>query len=108
MCSGKVNVKPVFDKILCEVIDTKETTDEVILLPESLQEQNIKYAKIISVGPGKYENGTFVSIPSDIKVGSTIILNKFGGVEFTLEKFKDKHKFLLINANEILAIMEED
>ena len=65
-----------------------------IFLTDSSQEKNQK-ADIISVGP---------DVPEVLKVGMTVLTNKFAGTEITV----DKVVYKLYPSDEILAIVGED
>lgn len=60
-----------------------------------------QYAEVIEVGPGAVVDGKLV--PMDVKVGDTVIYQKFAGSEVKL----DDEEYIVIKQDSILAIVEK-
>jgi len=97
----KVNLRPLHDKILVERDEAAAQTAAGIYLPQSSKEKPTT-ATVLAVGEGTLNETTGQRIPLDIKVGDRIILSKWGGTEITL----DGDEYLIINAADVLAIVE--
>jgi chaperonin GroES len=97
----KVNLRPLHDKILVERDEAAAQTTAGIYLPQSSKEKPTT-ATVLAVGEGTLNETTGQRIPLDIKVGDRIILSKWGGTEITL----DGDEYLIINAADVLAIVE--
>jgi chaperonin GroES len=56
--------------------------------------------EVIAVGPGKKtEEGTLLPMP--VKVGDTILIDKYAGQEITL----DDEEFVVVRSDDIVAIV---
>ncbi len=97
----KVNLRPIHDKILVERDEPTAQTAAGIYLPESSKEKPTT-ATVLAVGDGTLNDKTGERIPLDVKVGDRIILSKWGGTEIKL----DGEEYLIINASDVLAIVE--
>ena len=98
---SKINVKPLHDKILVERDEAETVTSSGIYLPESSKEKP-QFATVLAVGNGTLNETTGERVPLDVNVGDRIILSKWGGTELKL----DGEEYLIINASDILAIVE--
>ena len=95
-----MNLKPLGDKVIVEVLSAEEKTKGGIILPDTAKEKP-QEAKVIAVGPGKtLDNGKVVA--PEVKAGDIIIFGKYSGSEVKVE---DK-EYLIIDADDILAIVK--
>ncbi len=95
-------IKPLYDKVVVEVIrDIEQTTASGLIIP-GLAEEKPNEAFVIAVGPGlELDNGVMM-IP-DVKPGDKVVFAKYQGHEF-----KDNGKdYLILAYRDILAIVEE-
>lgn len=95
-------IKPLYDKVVVEVIkETEKTTASGFIIP-GLNEERPNEAIVIAVGPGlDLENGTKM-IP-DVKPGDRVVFAKYQGHEF-----KDGGKdYLILAYRDIVAVIEE-
>ncbi|QDU34813.1 10 kDa chaperonin [Poriferisphaera corsica] len=92
-----MKVRPLGDKILVKRLEAEEKTASGIFLPESAKEKP-QQATVIAVGDGKLlKNGERASF--SVKVGDTIILNKWGGTEVKI----DGEEYMVMAEDEVLA-----
>ena len=73
-----MDLKPLGDRVIVEVLDEEETTISGIVLPDTAKEKPQR-GNVLEVGPGRYEDGKLV--PLDVKKGDEIIFSKYGGTE---------------------------
>ena len=92
-------LKPLHDYVVLEKIKEEEKTQSGIILTKEPKDQPSR-GIVVSVGPGKTENGTL--IPVELKEGQKVIYKKYSGTEVT----EDHKDYLLIKAEDILAIVE--
>ena len=92
-------VKPLFDKVVVEAVETEERTTGGFILPTAAQEKQ-QMAKIIAVGPGGVIDGKEVVM--QVKVGDTVLYSKYAGSEFKV----DGKELTIIRQSDILAIVE--
>jgi chaperonin GroES len=96
-----MNIKPLSDHILIEVVKEEEKTKTGILLPETAEKEKPEQGKVVSVGPGrKTEEGKIV--PMNVKTGDTVLFTKYGPNEV---KINDK-EYLIAREEDILCILE--
>jgi chaperonin GroES len=97
----KVNLKPLADRVVLEVLNDTEQTAGGIYLPETAREKPQK-GVVLAVGPGRLlDNGT--REPMNVKVGDKVLFAKYGGTEV---KFGQK-EVKILSEKDILGIIEE-
>ena len=94
-----MKVKPLFDKVVVEAVETEERTSGGFILPTAAQEKQ-QMAKIIAVGPGGIIDGKEVVM--QVKVGDTVLYSKYAGSDFKI----DGKEVTIIKQSDILAIVE--
>ena len=95
-----MNLKPLGDKVIVEVLNAKEKSSGGIILPDNAQEKP-QEAKVLAVGSGKtLGNGKVV--PPELKAGDTILFGKYSGNEVKL----DGKEFLIIQQDDVLAVIK--
>jgi len=95
-----MNLKPLGDKVIVEYLKAEDKTTGGIILPDTAQEKP-QEGKVIAVGIGKALSGGKVVKP-EVKAGDKILFGKYTGNEIKVE---DK-EYLIINADDILAVIE--
>ena len=94
-----MKLKPIFDKVVVQHLESKETTPSGILLPTKAQEKS-QLAKIIAVGEGGLVDGKDVKMV--VSVGQTVLYSKYSGTEIKI----DNVEYVIISQRDILAIAE--
>lgn len=79
----------------------KTTTSGIIVATANTQQEMPEQGEVVAVGKGRYLNSGEL-IPSEVKVGDTIIFNKFAGTKISSEN----EEFLIVRENDILAIVK--
>ena len=93
-------LKPVQDRVIVKYFETEDKTASGIVLPDSSREKT-QQAEVIAVGDGKIVDGK--EVPEQVKPGDRVIYGKYTGTEIKYEG----EKYLVINADDIIAIVEE-
>ena len=89
-----MNLQPLGDRLIVEVLDEEETTFSGIVLPDTAREKPQR-GKVLAVGPGsRDENGEYVKM--DVEEGDEVIFSKYGGTE------------IKIGVDEVLILRESD
>jgi|SRR5690606_14968330 chaperonin GroES len=100
MAELKMNLKPLGDKVVVEVIDEPQTTASGIVLPDTAKEKSQR-GKVLAVGAGKVlDNGE--REPMEVKVGDTVVFAKYGGTEINL----GGQELMILSQRDIHAIVE--
>ena len=91
---GKVNIKPLGDRIVVSPAIAEDKTASGIIIPDTAKE--------------KPQNGTVVAIPDEnkenpitVKVGDKILYGKYSGTEIII----DGNDYLIMSEKDILAII---
>jgi chaperonin GroES len=92
----KVNIKPLEDRIVIQVLESEQTTASGIVIPDTAKEKP-QEGKVLAVGPGRFEDGQ--RTPMDVKEGDTIIFSKYGGTEVKVEG----EDYLILRESDVLA-----
>ena len=77
-----MDLQPLGDRLIVEVLDEEETTIGGIVLPDTAKEKPQR-GKVLATGPGS-RNDKGELIPLDIAEGDEIIFSKYGGTEIKL------------------------
>ena len=96
----KMNLKPIGDKVIVEVLEAQEKTAGGIVLPDTAKEKP-QEGKVIAVGDGKIlPSGK--TVPPTVKPGDRILFGKYLGSEIKIEE----NEYLIVNEDDILAILK--
>ena len=95
-----MNLQPLGDRLIVEVLEEEETTVSGIVLPDTAKEKP-QEGEVIAVGPGRFEDGN--RVPLDVKVGDTVIYSKYGGTEVKV----GGEDYLILSARDVLAIVNK-
>jgi chaperonin GroES len=95
--------KPLGDRVLLTELEAEaSTTPGGIIIPDSVKQEDIKRAKVESIGPGIYTQSG-VLIPMNVKVGDEVILPPYHqGQEVKI----GGNKYLLMRESEILMVIQ--
>jgi chaperonin GroES len=95
-----MQLKPLGDKVVVEVLDEPQTTASGIVLPDSAKEKSQR-GKVVAVGSGKLlDSGERVAL--EVSVGDTVVFAKYGGTEIDL----DGKDLMILSERDIHAIVE--
>ena len=92
-------IKPLFDRVVVEQIDTEETTKSGIVLLAKDQEKP-QMAIVVAVGHGGAVDGKEVKMT--VKVGDKVLCSKYAGSEFKI----DGKEVTILRQSDILAIVD--
>ena len=94
-----MQIRPLFDRIVIEPIDSEEKTKSGIVLLAKDQEKP-QMAKVIAVGPGGNVDGKEVVM--QLKVGDKVLYSKYAGSEFKI----DGKEVTIMRQSDVLAVVE--
>lgn len=97
----QVKIKPLGDRILVQRIEPETKTASGIYLPDSAKEKP-QEAKVVAVGDGRLIESTGKRESPIVKVGDTVILEKWGGTEVKI----DDEEYLIVRESDILAVTD--
>jgi chaperonin GroES len=111
-----MNLKPLGDRLIVQVVEEEETTASGIVLPDTAKEKPQR-GKVVAVGEGKWdedgdkripldvdegdekldEDGD--RIPVDVDEGDEVLYSKYGGTEIVVEG----EDLLVLRESDVLA-----
>lgn len=96
----KVNIKPLSDRVVLEVIDETEQTSGGIFIPDTAREKPQK-GLVLAVGPGRMtDSGKREEM--QVKAGDKVLFAKYSGTDV---KLADK-EVKIMSEKDILGIIE--
>jgi chaperonin GroES len=95
--------KPLGDRVLLTEIEGEaQTTASGIIIPDSAKTEDVKRARVESVGPGIYTQSG-VAIPMSVEVGDEVILPPYHqGQEIKI----GGNKYIILRESEILMVIQ--
>src|SRR2546428_13822340 len=85
-----MNLQPLGDRLIVEVLDEEELTVSGIVLPDTAREKPQR-GRVLAVGPGgRDEDGKYIEI--DVAEGDEIVFSKYGGAQ---DKPRDEDDIVL-------------
>ncbi len=93
-----MNLQPLGDRLLVEVLEADEVTVGGIVLPETAKEKPQR-GKVLAVGPGARNQETGEYIQMDVVEGDEVIFSKYGGSEIRL----GSEEVLILRESDVLA-----
>ena len=92
-----MNLQPLGDRLIVEVLEEEDTTGSGIVLPDTAREKPQR-GRVLAVGPGAL-NDKGERVPLDVTEGDTIIFSKYGGTEIKL----GHEEYLILRESDVLA-----
>ena len=94
-----MNVKPLADRVVLNMVVIEETTNSGIILAGSAKEKP-QVAEVVAVGPGGVVDGKDVVM--EVEVGDHVIMSKYSGTEVKI----DGEELIIVRQSDILAIVD--
>ena len=92
-----MNLQPLGDRLIVEVLDEEELTVSGIVLPDTAREKPQRGC-VLAVGPGaRDEDGKYIEM--DVAEGEEIVFSKYGGTEIKL----GTDEVLILRESDVLA-----
>jgi chaperonin GroES len=92
-----MNLQPLGDRLIVEVLDEEELTVSGIVLPDTAKEKPQR-GRVLAVGPGaRDEEGKYIQM--DVAEGDEVVFSKYGGTEFKL----GTDEVLILRESDVLA-----
>ena len=96
---NKTTLKPLGNRVLAQRLEQEETLKGGIILPDTAKKKQ-ETAKVVAVGPGaQTTDGKMIPMP--VKVGDTILMDKYSGQEVTI----DDEEYVIVKADDVIAII---
>ena len=92
-----MDLQPLGDRLIVEVLEEEETTISGIVLPDTAREKPQR-GNVLAVGPGS-RNDQGDLVPMDVAVGDEVIFSKYGGTEVKVAL----EDLLILRESDVLA-----
>ena len=92
---GKLNIRPLGDRVVVEPAKAEEKTSSGIIIPDTAKE---KPNQGIAVAVSEGDKDTQLTV----KVGDTILYGKYAGTEIEI----DGNDYLIMSEKDILAVIK--
>lgn len=101
-----MQLRPLGNHVIVEPVAKETTTALGIIIPETASKEQPDRGTVIAVGPGKVlDNGSRQAI--DLTPGQEIIFKKWGKEEIELKDGGVTKKFLILSADDVMAVVEK-
>ncbi len=97
MAKSKLNIKPLDDRVVVEVVESEDQTPGGIYLPDTAKEKP-QEGIVVAVGPGKMLEAGERAEPA-VKAGDKVLYSKYGGTEIEA----GGKEYLVMRESDILA-----
>ena len=95
-----MKIRPLADRVVLELLAEEQKTKSGIVLPDTIDKEKPEQAKVIAVGPGRFDEGKLV--PMSVRKGDTVLFTKYGPNEVKV----DGKEYLIAEEKDILAVLE--
>jgi len=92
-----MNLQPLGDRLIVEVLEEEQTTVSGIVLPDTAKEKPQR-GRVVAAGPGS-RNDAGERVALDVAAGDTIIFSKYGGTEIKV----GGQEYLILRESDVLA-----
>jgi chaperonin GroES len=96
-----MNLKPLNNNVIVKASNQEEMTKSGIFLPDTINKEKPEQGEVIAVGPGKIDNNGN-RIEMSVKIGQKVVFKKYSPDDIKI----NNEEYLVINENDILAILE--
>lgn len=95
-----IKLKPLGGKALIKPVKEEKMTKSGIVLPDTVEKDELEQGEVIAVGEGKLlDNGT--RVPMTVKVGDRVILKKYGPDKVKI----DGEEYLIADEDDLVGIL---
>ena len=92
-----MNLKPLGDRLIVEVLDEEDVTFSGIVLPDTAKEKPQR-GRVLAVGPGSRDDKG-KHVPVDVDEDDEIVFSKYGGTEIKV----GTDDYLILRESDVLA-----
>ena len=90
-----MQIRPLGDRVVVEMVKTEETTKSGIVLPGTAKEKP-QVAKVVAVGPGTEE------VKMELNIGDQVLISRYAGTEVKLEN----EEYTILKQSDVLAVVD--
>ncbi|MDA0685158.1 MAG: co-chaperone GroES [Bacteroidetes bacterium] len=94
------SIKPLGDRVVVRPQPAEEKTASGLFIPDTAKEKPQR-GEVVSVGPGKVENG--IKVDMSVSKGDTVLYGKYSGTEINISD----EDLLIMRESDILGIVND-
>ena len=94
-----MQLKPMRGKALIKIIKEEKVTKSGIVLPDTVEKEELERGEVIAIGAPKMDHGK--EVPMEVAVGNTVILKKYGPDKVKL----DGEDYCIADENDLVGIV---
>lgn len=94
-----VKLKPMRGKVLIKPLKEEKMTKSGIVLPDTVEKEELEQGEVMAVGQPKIEHGQ--EMPMEVKVGDKVILKKYGPDKVKIEG----EEYMIADEDDLVGIM---
>lgn len=92
-------LKPMRGKVLIKLIKEEKMTKSGIVLPDTVEKEELERGEVVAVGSPKMDHGK--EMPTEVKVGDKVILKKYGPDKVKM----DGEAFMIADEDDLVGIL---
>jgi chaperonin GroES len=92
-----MNLQPLGDRLIVEVLEEEETTVSGIVLPDTAKEKTARGRRLPCGSAARDQDGEYIKM--DVEEGDEVIFSKYGGTEIKL----GTDEVLILRETDVLA-----
>ena len=93
-------LKPMRGKVLIKLIKEEKMTKSGIVLPDTVEKEELERGEVIAVGTPKMDHGK--ELMSEVKVGDKVILKKYGPDKVKM----DGEDLMIADEDDLVGILQ--
>jgi len=95
------NITPMRGKALIKILKEEKVTKSGIVLPDTVEKEELERGEVLAVGEPKIDDGQ--PVPMQVKVGDTVILKKYGPDKIKI----DGDDFCVADEDDLVGILKK-
>jgi chaperonin GroES len=99
MTKAKLNVEPLYDRVVIKRLDAEEKSKGGLYIPEANKEKPQR-GEVYAIGIGRMMEDASIK-PLIVKIGDLVLFGKYAGAEIEL----DGEKYIIMREDDILGIV---
>ena len=96
------SIQPLGTRVLLQLDEPPKQTKGGILLPDKIEKERLRRAKILAVGPGKFLDGRWIEMGKGIDVGAAVLV-----AEFSIQAIPESKELALVDQEALFAVLKE-
>jgi chaperonin GroES len=95
-----VKLKPMRGKVLIKPLKEEKVTKSGIVLPDTVEKEELEQGEIIAVGQPKLDHGH--ELPLEVTIGARVILKKYGPDKVKI----DGQEYMIADEDDLVGLIQ--